>query len=530
MRFLALAVLLLSAGARADDGDPNSVPQTVEEQAPTQTEDMRRQIKDDPNLQAALAERILHSRIGDTISGQTDGDKKREEIKAWIKNDPNSAASIAVGLNHDDETGSHAFENNIVKSVGTSYRRNDNVNRGAMGVLKGAAKTSKLMKLDENEKVGEEERREMLKNLFEGKGSQGGKTITGSAPDGKTTPQSGAAPSASFATSFYDRLSAGNIRGYSPQLMAFQSALNQRRPPGAPALIETGKLDYATLSYPAYGLRFDLGNLEERMRRSRLAELATLAGVQLTERDLKDPNFEAKLLAKVPAGKLNKRFAERSAAIERARVALTAFEDAAARAKDPNQISKALLVELSGKQREAARWLTAASLEEELSRIEQEEGFLTAELLALIDAVPAAAPARENYKRRGEDYKARLTKLKANATASLEALRSDDWLTKIADIERMTGENGRLRGNLSRDISDYRLVPLRISEAVLKQARWREILDDLLARYAASTSYGRAVASRRGKLSRFLAIFGQVASGDIAGAHLSLVNAEGGRR
>lgn len=530
MKSLALAALLLGAAARADEGDPNSVPQTVDEQAPTQTEDMRRQLKEDPGLQAALAERILHSRIGDTISGQTDGDKKREEILAWIKGDPNSAASIAVGLAKDDASGSHAFENNIVKSVGTTYRRNDNVNRGAMGVLKGAAKTSKLMKLGENENVGEEERRELLRNLFEGKSGQSGKTITGSAPEGKTTPGSGAAPSASFATSFYDRLSAGNIRGYSPQLMSFQSALNQRRPPGAPALIETGKLDYATLAYPAYGLRFDLGNLEERMRRARLADLATLAGVQLTERDLKDPGLEAKLLAKVPADKLNKRFLSRAAAIEKARAALTAFEDAAARSKDPNQISKALLVELSGKQREAARWLTAASLEEELSRIEQEEGFLTADLLALIDAVPAPAPARENYKRRGEDYKARLTKLKSNCEASLEALRSDDWTKKISDIEKMTGENSRLRGSLSRDISDYRLVPLRVSEAVLKQPRWREFLDDLLARYAASTSYGRAVVSRRGKLSRFLRIFGQVASGDIEGAHLSLVNAEGGRR
>ena len=94
----------------------------------------------------------------------------------------------------------------------------------------------------------------------------------------------------------------------------------------------------------------------------------------------------------------------------------------------------------------------------------------------------------------------------------------------------MMAESQGLRRNISRDISDYRLIPFRIGEAVLKQPRWREFLDDLLVKYAKSTSYGREVANRRGKLSRFLGIFGQIASGDIDGAHLSLVNVEGGRR
>ena len=94
----------------------------------------------------------------------------------------------------------------------------------------------------------------------------------------------------------------------------------------------------------------------------------------------------------------------------------------------------------------------------------------------------------------------------------------------------MMAENSGLRRNISRDISDYRLVPFRVSEAVLKQPRWRELLDDLLMKYAKGTSYGREVANRRGKLARFLGIFGQIASGDLDGAHLSLVNAEGGRR
>ena len=481
---------------------------------------MRRQLEGDPGLQEALVDRIMQSKIAGAISSETDENKKRADVREWMKQDLGSASEIALGLAKDEAEGTHLFENTLVKHLRQTFRRT-NTNRGAFGVLKSAAKTSKLTTLADQQ-AGEEEKRELLRTLFEGKGAQGEKVITGQAPEGKPS-GSDTPASAALANTFYDRLSAGNIRGYSPQLMSLQSALNTRRPPGAPRLIETGKLDHATLSYPAFGLKYDLGNLEERLRRARIAELATLGGVRLTERDMKDPGLEARLLAKVPVDKLKKRFAARAAANERARAARAAFEAAADKSRDPNQITKGLLVELSGRQREAARWLTAAALEEELARIESEEGFLTDDLLAAIDAAPAPAPVRESYKRRGESYKERLSRLKANAQASLDALQSDAWLSRVAEIDRMMAENQSLRRNISRDISDYRLVPFRIAEAVLRQPRWRELLDDLLVKYAKATSYGRAVAARRGKLSRFLGIFGQIASGDLNGA-------EGGRR
>lgn len=529
MRAALLALLLAGASAGADEGEPSSAPAgtAIEGDQSSAVEAMRRQLEGDPGLQEALVDRILQSKIASAISSEKDEGKKRSDVRAWVTSDLHSAAEIALGLAKDENEGTHLFENTLVKHLHQTIRRK-NTDRGAYGVLKSAAKTSKLTTLADQQ-AGEEERREALRNLFEGKGSQGERVITGQAPEGK--PGGSDTPaSAALANSFYDRLSAGNIRGYSPQLMALQSALNTRRPPGAPALIETGKLDHATLSYPAFGLKYDLGNLEERLRRARIAELATMAGVRLTERDMKDPGLEARLLAKVPADKLKKRFAARAAANARARAALSAFEAAADKAKDPGQITKGLLVELSGRQHEASRWLTVAALEEELARIESEEGFLTADLLAAIDAVPAPAPVRESYKRRGQAYQDRLAKLKANAQASLDALQSDAWLSRVAEIDRMMAENSGLRRNISRDISDYRLVPFRVGEAVLKQARWREILDDLLMKYAKATSYGREVANRRGKLSRFLGIFGQIASGDLDGAHLSLVNAEGGRR
>lgn len=529
MRAALLAILLSTNALHADEGEPASAPagRAVEGDQSEAAADMRKQLEGDPGLQEALVDRIMNSKIAAAISTDADDGKKRSDVRAWVQGDLASASEIALGLAKDEAAGTRVFENTLVKHLKQTFQRK-NTNRGAFGVLKGAAKTSKLTTLADQQ-AGEEEKRELLRNMFEGKGSQGERVITGSAPEGKAA-GSDTPASAALASSFYDRLSAGNIRGYSPQLMSLQSALNTRRPPGAPKLIETGKLDFATLAYPAYGLKYDLGNLEERLRRARVAELATLGGVQLTERDMKDPGLEARLLAKVPADKLKKNFAARAAANERARAALSAFEAAADKSKDLGRITKALLVELSGRQREAARWLTAAALEEELARIESEEGFLTADLLAAIDAVPAAAPIRESYKHRGESYTERLAKLKSNARASLDALQSDAWLSRISEIDKRMAESQSLRRNISRDISDYRLVPYRVAEGVLRQPRWREILDDIIVKYAQGTSYGREVASRRGKLSRFLSIFGQIASGDLEGAHLSLVNAEGARR
>ncbi len=528
MKHALLGLLFLTATVHSQESEPATPEgQVVEEDRTAAIAELKAKLEADPGLLEALVDRVLASKIAGAISSESDATKKRTQVREFMKNDLGSAAEIAMGLQRDQDSGTHLFENTVTRHLRQTFRRG-NTNRGAFGVLKGAAKTSKQMGKPDNE-AGDDERREIMRNMFDGLGAQGERTITGSAPEGKPASDT-PAPSAALANTFYDRLSAGNIRGYSPQLMALQSSLNQRRPPGAPALIETGKLDHATLGYPAHALKYDLANVEDRLRRARIAELANLAGVRLTERDMKDPGLEAKLLAKVPADKLKKRFAARAAANARARAALDAFEATAAKSKDPNQITKGLLIELSGKQREASRWLTAAALEEELARIESEEGFMTADLLAAIDAVPAPAPVRESYKRRGEAYAARLAKLKANAQGALDALQSDAWLSRVGEIEKMLAENSGLRRNISRDVSDYRLVPFRVGEAVLKQPRWREILDDLLVRYLKSTSYGREVASRRGKLSRFLSIFGQIASGDLDGSHLALVNAEGGRR
>ncbi len=511
MRLLALA-LLLACGARAQDVPTEQTEgQAVDGDQSAASAEMRRQLESDPGLVEALVERISRSRIGNVISKELNVERRNAEIRQWVNADLGGAADLALGFAKDDANGNMLFENSLYKQLSKTYTRN-NDGRGAYGVLKDAARKSKTIK-GADEDVSDEQRREMLKNLFEGKGSQSERTVTGSADKGGAPPGSQAAPA--LANSFYDRLSAGNIRGYSPQLMAFQSSLNQRRPPGAPLLIETGKLDHATLSYPAFGLKYDLGNLEERMRRERINQLAALGGVTLGARDWQDPGLEARLLARVPADKLPKRFSSRAAAIAKAKAALDAFESAAAAAKDPNAISKRLLVELGGRQREAARWLTAAALEEELGRVENDEGFLTPELLAAIDAVPAPAPAKAAYKLRGEGYKTRLETLRANALAGIAALEREDWLSRVPLIEKAIADNQALRKTLSRDIADYRVVPFKVAEAVHKQARWREILDNLAVKYASSTSYAKEVSRRRGRLSRSLNAFALIAQGDV---------------
>ncbi len=496
-----LALLLLGGGApaRAEDGEPGAVPQgrAVAGDQSMALAEMRRQLSLDPGLQEALVERIMQSKIAGTISQETDQAKKAADVRAWVQGDLDSASEIALGLNDDDAKGTRRFENTLVSHLVQTYARNPNAEKGAYGVLKGAARKSKSIDKAEQD-VSDEQRREALRTLFDGKGAQGQRVITTKTPEGQ--PASEQAPTTALASSFYDRLSAGNIHGYSPQLLAMQNALNLRRPPGAPLLIETGKLDFQTLSYPAYGLRYDLVNLEKRLS----------AGEPAPSRHGFPTGSNGVNSAPTP----RKHFYARAELIAKAKTALAAFETSAALSKNKNNISKNLLVELAGHQREAARWITAASLEEDLGRIEAEEDFLSAELLAQIDAVPAPASVRESYKRRGEQYKARLVKLKANSQKALDDLKTDFWLSKLGEIDKALKENSSLRRNFSRDLSDYRLVPYHIGQLLVRQARWREYLDNFLVKYAAGTSYGRAVAARRGKLLRLLDIFGQIASDD----------------
>jgi hypothetical protein len=487
---------------------------------------VRDQLKNDPAAADAFAERVARSRLILSLTQDPDKSARLAAAKEWIKADPGSAAHIALGLAGDDASGTTSYEDALLKQYAKSYEANPNAERNLFGRLRKTAKDSKLIS-KQAQNVTDDQRSEILRTMFEGKGDQSEKTIEMGATDGK--PPSGKPSTASF-NGIYDRLSVGNLHGYSPQLMAMQSALNARRAPGAPALVETGKLDYATLSYPAYAMDYDAGNLEKRLRAERLLALAQLAGKTLSARDLEDPDEEAKLAASASADKLPARLKRRAELAARARAALAAFSAAAARAKDPNAISRALLVELGAKQKETARWIAAAALEEELSRVDELADFLTPELLAAVAAAPAPPDEREAYKRRGEALKASVAQVKANAEKALGLLESDAWAGSLAEVDRLVAENQGVKRTLSRDIGDYSRVPFGVADSLLTQPRWRNWLDDLAVKWAPSLSYSRAVAFRRGRLARYMNVFGLIASGDANGAHAAFAAAEPGGR
>lgn len=525
MRVLLLLALALPAAADEFGDAPEVVTGNMADPGSSeQVQEMRRALEADPALRQALIDRIMRSRLGDRFSSETDLGKRREELAQWVVNDPTSAAQVAIGLARDDANGNQDYENSLLRTTRTRLTRNLGARKGVLGRLKKASDDSRLMNKEANQDMAEEEKQELLKTMFEGEGTQSGQVLK-MEKDG-TAKAPGEAPTAALADSYYDRLSAGNLRGYSPQLLALQSALNLRRPPGAPALIETGKLDHLTLSYPGFGMKFDVDNLERRLRRERLLALAQLAGRALNARDLDDPDLEAKLLAQVGAGKLKPRLEKRLAVIAKARAALAAFMAKAELARDPNNISRKLLHELGRLQRDGARWIAAAALEEELSRVENEEGFMTPELLAAIDAAPVPADAKAAYKRRGENYQKRLKALKENATAALAILEGDGWEAQASKVEKLVAENALLRRELSRDVADYTKVPFRIAESRKVQARWRVYAEDLAIKWVPRTDFARSAAARRGRLARYRDVFLKIAAGDLLGARQAVANAE----
>lgn len=518
----ALLALMLAAPAGAQNEPSSSLgPETD----PTVIE-VRDKIKDDPAVVDVVAERVARSQLSQLLTPAVDKETRIKAAQDWIKSDPDSAARVMIGLMRDDAAGTTVYEDSLLKQMGTGFEKNPGAEKNLFNRLKKNAHDSNLLK-KQSQDMSDDEKREILRTLFEGKGSESNKVIHDDDKSGKAPEKS--APAATSFNGIYDRLSAGNLHGYSPQLMALQSSLNARRPPGAPNLVETGKLDYPTLSYPAYGMNYDVGNLEERLRRERIFDLARLAGATLTARDWQDPDLESKLLKKVSADKLPPRLKTRAELAAKARDAMRKFLAAAEKAKDPAGITRGLLVELGGLQKESARWITAAALEEELSRVDDVENFLTPDLLAMIDAVPAPQATRDAYKRRGQALKERVTAVKNNAQKALDDLRSDAWASKLAEVDKLSADNRALKGTMTRDVEDYARTPYRVSEAAVRQPHWRDVLDDLAVKWAPGLSYSRAVALRRGRLGRLLSVFSLIAAGDANGAHAALVNETGGR-
>jgi hypothetical protein len=272
------------------------------------------------------------------------------------------------------------------------------------------------------------------------------------------------------------------------------------------------------LAYPSYAMDYDVRGLESRLARDRLFALAKLAGVMLTAADLRDPDLEKKLLAKIPADRLPPGFKRRAELAAKARAALQAFLDAAAAAKDPASISKNLIVGLGRLQQDAARWITAAALEEDASHIDELDDFLTPELRLAIEACPAAPPTRASYLGRGEELAARVASARADVRKASDLLTNDGWQSALAEIDRLTNSERAARKTLEREVPVYTRVPYRLAGAARTQARWRDWLDDMAVKWAPSTSYAKNVSARRARLSRWLGLFLRISGGDLDGA------------
>lgn len=508
---LWLACLLAACAARAQQEVEGVAVRDHDSQA---VAEMKSSLQSDPSAADALARRVLKSSLAEMITRSQDPEERFRAVRAWIDRDPGGAALVGVGLFKDDAAGSHFNEEKLAYRENRVMVENEGTKKGVFGRLKKASGDS--LAIDKEEKMLDEERRETLKSLFEGMGGMSKDILTGQA-SGPGAGQDGAAAPAG--EGFYDRLGQGNLTGYSPQVMAIQSALNGRRAPGAPKLIETGKLDYPTLRHPIYGMRYDLENLEKRLRYQSSLALARLLGLErrYTAEELLSPELLRELERKAAGKNLSPRLQRRRRVLDRVAAALADFEQAAEPSRDPGKITKRLLAALGDKQKEAARWITIASLEEELGQIEQEENFFSAELLAAIDHAPMP-PAREAYKRRGQIFKARLGELKVNDLAAIKDLESAAWAKRLAAVQERLDQNARLRRNLSRDIRNFERTPFHLLELGRAKPRWRLWLDRLILRFLPSSSYGREL-SRQGRDAGLLKdAFGKIATGDLDAA------------
>ena len=319
---LLLALLLFAAPASAGDAPPITGG-AVSTKDTELARRMKEALKSDPALAQTLAERILRSSLaGEFIKEgpKNAGEEERraaalEDIKTWILENPSEAAFLAVGFSKDDREGNHEFEQSLFQRVSRFFALNPDRDKGILGRLNrlGSESQSLIKQLN----MDDDERRQLLQKMFEGSAETQAKVSgksEGSGGKGGEAPSKGA----SYAgDAIYDRLSAANPTGYSPQVQQLQSELNAAGAPGAPRLIETGKLDYPTLRHPYHALAYDAGRIDSSYRAQRAwaqAKALKLEGSYAQEQ-YRDPavqkELDEKAKGKEPPGFERRRTARR---------------------------------------------------------------------------------------------------------------------------------------------------------------------------------------------------------------------------
>ncbi|MEE8424326.1 MAG: hypothetical protein V3S11_00780, partial [Elusimicrobiota bacterium] len=311
--------------------------------------------------------------------------------------------------------------------------------------------------------------------------------------------------------SLYDRLGAGNLTGYSPDVMTFQSAMNQRRPPGAPKLIETGRLNHATLRFPYYGLRYDIDNLDKNLRFQRAWALARLLGMEknFLTGDYRDPKIQRELETKARGKKLDPEFALREKAVAGARRLLREFDREAKKTKTRGGITALRVHRLSALRQSAAVSITLAAQLERLQRLKSLRGFIAGDLLAAVARAPVEEKLKSAYLSRGKNIEARLeTALRDGGRAA--KLLASAVSENIARAEKILPKTLSESKRLPRLVGDYRAAPFAFPPSS-SRSRPRAWLDDLILRFLPDTDYARRLKKNLDKERAALKAFRRIA-------------------
>jgi hypothetical protein len=474
-----------------------------------------RLIESNPKLAKALAERIAHSSIGDRISLSKNSLEKTKEIEAWLLKNPQAGAIIGLGLEADDANGNHDFENRMNQEL-SQLEPNPGAVHNAYYRLKRASKQERSMLSDKT--MTNEERVEILNNLFEGRGS-GSKAIIRRMRQG-SSPQS---PDTTLTGNFYNRLSASNLSGYSPAVAALQSQMARENIPGVPPLVVTGYLGYKTLSYPSYGMKFDVSNLKLRLNEEEALALAKELGIKISNQQAKDPATFFSLLSKAQKKgiSLPRDFQVQSKTIARAEKAIAAFDEFALKGQNPKEITLEFIRRLGNLQKESSRWINAAFLEGEISRILKEEKNLSPQLREAIAACPVTDQERGEYLQRGQNFFDRLNALNLSDSKALTDL-VNHWPQKSAEADRLMQGSSQIRPHLFTDVEDFIMVPYRLSSIFQPEPRWKSWADKIAREFFSWTAYGQKLKALDGERKTLKNVFLSIAIGDQTAARRML--------
>ena len=500
MILLGLALLLLPCpAARAEE------PAAVSgEAADTQDTDLARRMKDllqnDPAAADSLARRILDSSLATQLSqgpgsGGADGRiSALRDIQAWIFKNPADAAFLAVGFAKDDRTGTRDFESSLYRRVDRYFELNPSREKGLLGRLKRAGSESQIVV--KNLDMDDDERRELLARMFEGGASDA--HVRAKSPEG--SPKGEPSRGVSYAgDAIYDRLSAANPTGYSPLVQQLQSELNATASPGAPRLIETGKLDYPTLRHPYYALAYDIERLEASYRSQLALARAKSLGLEsrASSERYRDSTVQRELELKA-SGRVPPSFERRRKALDSAAKAVSQFDAAAAKTQDTKALTSKRLKTLSAERRDAARWIAVSALEEDVSRLELFKGFLTP---PLVEAIRRAAPdggSAELYLKRGAELEGKLDKAISRAADAVRLLEKSSSAQTLAEADLPMREARRLSRPLAADIALYVDAPGRLAAAGRGAVSGlQERLETWLLRFFPNIPYSRKIARMR---------------------------------